>query len=157
MAWVFCSVVVFLLCFAFLWDWPMALFIRFTVLLFVAGGAVFLGWLFQFLWGFLVSVFLGSVSSTKVFQQAVACLCALIGAWSIMVTAELAEEVTSKSQAFVLVPVIIYALLAFVPFFAFVYPRLKTSRKSVLLSVSLIEILVLGLFLWAILFSRAAA
>jgi hypothetical protein len=40
---------------------------------------------------------------------------------------------------------------AFVPFIAFVYPGLKTPRKSVLVSVSLLEILVLVLFLYAIL------
>ena len=55
-AWVFLSVVVFLLGVDFLWDWPMGLLSRFTVLSFVAVGAVFLGWLLQFLWGFLAAV-----------------------------------------------------------------------------------------------------
>jgi len=92
------------------------------------------------------------MSAKKTFQQIGAFLCALIGIFSIVVTAELAPRATSRSDKLFLIPLIIYTLLAFVPFIAFVYPRLKTPRKSVWVSMSLLELLVLGLFLYAILF-----
>ena len=46
---------------------------------------------------------------------------------------------------------IIYTLLAFVPFIVFVYPRFKTSRKPVFLSAGVLEILVMGVFVWSFL------
>jgi hypothetical protein len=100
---------------------------------------------------------LGNMSSTHLFLKAGACLCALIGVWSILVIAHLTSQVTSASEVLVLILPIIYALLAFVPFLAVIYPRLKTPRTSVLVSVSLVEILVFVLFLCAIYFLRAAA
>ena len=46
----------------------------------------------------------------------------------------------------------IYSLLAFIPFFTFVCPLFKSSRKTVLLGVALLEILVVGLLLLAALY-----
>jgi len=100
---------------------------------------------------------LGSMSATKTFQQVGAWLCAFLGVWGAAVSVVLARQVTSKSQVLILIPFIFYTLLAFVPFVAFIYPRFKTTRKSVFLGVSLLEILVFGLFLYVILFLRAAA
>lgn len=91
------------------------------------------------------------MSATKTFEQVGALLCALIGIFSIVVTAGLAPEVTTRSDTIFLILLIIYTLLAFVPFIAFVYPGFKMPRKSVSVSVRLLEILVLGLFLYAVL------
>ena len=91
------------------------------------------------------------MSGTKIFQQVGAWICALIGAFSILIVVMTLRQNAVGSDALALIPISIYALLAFVPFLAFVYPRLKTPRKAFSLSVSVIEILVLGLFLLAIL------
>jgi hypothetical protein len=50
-------------------------------------------------------------------------------------------------------PLIIYTLLAFVPFITLVYPRVKTRQRLVMLSSALIEIAILGLFVYGIFFS----
>ena len=73
----------------------------------------------------------------------------LIGGLYIVVTTQLLFPVSyvSALQALVL---IIYTLTAFVPFIVFIFPRLKSPRKSVLLGVAVIEIVVPGLFLWSI-------
>lgn len=55
-AWFFLSGAVFLFWVAFLWDWPMQLAIRLSVLLGVAVTAVLVGWVLQLLWGFAIPV-----------------------------------------------------------------------------------------------------
>ncbi len=97
------------------------------------------------------------MSTTTIFQKAGACLCALIGVWSILIVIHLAGQISSREQVLILIPFAAYGLFAFVPFAAFIYPRLRTPRKSVAVSMSVVEILVVGLFLWAILFLHAAA
>ena len=58
----------------------------------------------------------------------------------------------STADAFAFSAFIVYPFVAFVPFFALVYPRLKSLRKPALFSIALLEMLVVGLFLWPILF-----
>jgi hypothetical protein len=55
-AWLIFSVVIFLMCLDFIWKWPMTIFIRIVVVLVIEAGAIFVGWLLQFLWGFIISV-----------------------------------------------------------------------------------------------------
>ena len=97
--------------------------------------------------------------TANILQKAGAYLCALIGVWSILVVAHLAGEVSSWADVHVLilVPFAAYGLFAFVPFAAFIYPRLKEPQRSVYVRISLVEILIVGIFLWAIFFLRAAA
>ena len=55
-AWAFFSATAFLLCSLYLRDWPMAVFTRCMLLVPIAVGAVFAGWLLQFLWALVASV-----------------------------------------------------------------------------------------------------
>jgi hypothetical protein len=61
-------------------------------------------------------------------------------------------KTNSTGDTLVLFGLIIYPFFALVPFYTFVYPGFKPPRKSVSLGVALLEILVVGLFLWPILF-----
>jgi hypothetical protein len=85
----------------------------------------------------------------KILLQIGACLCALVGAYGLAVIAiPLFTVHRIGANALVVVAFITYSLLAFVPFGAFVYPRLKSPRKSVSFGVAMLEILVVGIFLW---------
>jgi undecaprenyl pyrophosphate phosphatase UppP len=87
--------------------------------------------------------------SPKIFLQIGACLCILIGVLYGAGAADLlVDGAFYKGDALVTIFMIIYALLAFVPFAVFVYPTLKTSRKPVFLSAGILEILVMGGFVW---------
>jgi len=90
------------------------------------------------------------MSDAKVFLQLGAWLCVLVGAFYSVLTTQLIfpPRAVSGWQALFL---IIYTLLAFLPFIVFVFPGVETRRKPVLLSAAVTEILVLGLFLWNIL------
>jgi len=83
-----------------------------------------------------------------------ACLCILIGALYSVVTAQLLVERAFYTVGDALF-LVIYTLLAFVPFVVFVYPGSKTPRRPVCLSVGILEILVVGLFVWNLLFLLA--
>ena len=61
----------------------------------------------------------------------------------------MATMFVSQKDIFILISLVIYAPLAFVPFYVFIYPRLKMPRKPVSIVVSLIEILVMAIFFWA--------
>jgi hypothetical protein len=98
-----------------------------------------------------------SLSTANILQKAGACLCASIGVWRILVVAHLTSLASSLEDIVVLIPFTSYGVFAFVPFVAFIYPRLRAPRKSVTVSVSIAEILIIGIFLWAILFLHAAA
>ena len=88
----------------------------------------------------------------KIFAQIGACLCALIGAVYCVLTAQLLFQRAFYSVRDAVI-IIAYTLVAFVPFLVFVYPKPKTLHRSILVGVALLEILVLGLFLWNILFA----
>jgi hypothetical protein len=92
---------------------------------------------------------LSNMSSMTIILQIGACLCVLVGALYGVVTVRLLipKQYVTILQAVFLT---IYTLSAFVPLISFGLPRLKTPRKQVFLSVAVIEILVLGLFLWNI-------
>jgi hypothetical protein len=61
-------------------------------------------------------------------------------------------KTNSMAEAFMFFGFIIYPFVAFMPFCTLVYPGFKSPRKLVLLGAALIEILVVGLFFWPILF-----
>lgn len=96
------------------------------------------------------------MSAPKTFHEIGAWLCAFLGAWCVWLNIVFARQVASMTEALMLIPFILYALLAFVPFIVFVYPRFTTARRLVFWSVSLLEIVVFGLFLCAMLFLGAA-
>lgn len=70
----------------------------------------------------------------------------------VMIFATGHTKTASTVEAIGLFAFIIYPFLALLPFCAFVYPRFKLPSKSVLMSVALAEIVVIGLFLWSALF-----
>ena len=85
------------------------------------------------------------MGNTNIFLKIGACLCILIGALYCVVTTQLLVDRAFYTAGDALI-IIIYTLVAFVPFIVFFYPRFKTSRKPVLLSAGILEILVIGLF-----------
>jgi hypothetical protein len=99
---------------------------------------------------------LGSMSNSKLFLLIGAFVCGLIGAYIAVMAAVgiVTQPIRSLHDLLIAGYLVIYALLAFVPFCAFIYPRFKTSRKSVFVGSAVIEVLVLAFFLCAILFPR---
>ena len=99
---------------------------------------------------------MSAMSSINRLLQVGAWICLLFGIYIavvvVMVFVTGHTKTTSTAEAVGLFSFIIYPFLAFVPFYTFVYPRFKLPRKSVLVSVALLEILVIGLFLCAALF-----
>jgi hypothetical protein len=85
----------------------------------------------------------------KIFLQAGAWICALIG---LFIMVEISVLLFACSFTLLLIPPLVFSLLAFMPFIAFVLPKEKPPRKLVSLSIALIEILILGFCLWSILF-----
>jgi len=94
------------------------------------------------------------MSGIRILLQFGAYVCLLLGAYCTvcLVVMLSTRRIETGSNALGLLLFIIYTLLAFVPFIAFVYPTSKTTRKPVFVSAALIEVLVLGLFLCQILF-----
>ncbi len=86
----------------------------------------------------------------KIFLILGACICALIGVLYSVITTYLLFKTAFYRIVDALI-LISYTLLAFVPFAALVYPRLRARRKSVYFGAALIEFLVLGLFIWSFL------
>ena len=91
------------------------------------------------------------MNATTPLLQVGAGLCFLIGLLYSVVTAQGLFDGAFYSRLDALI-LISYTLLAFVPFVAFIYPKLKTHRKPVFLGMAAVEIAILGLFLWNILF-----
>ena len=96
------------------------------------------------------------MSAMKSILQVGAWICLLIGIYIagvvIMIFVTGHTKTNSTAEAFTFFGFIIYPFLAFVPFCSLVYPGFKSPQKLVLLGAALIEILVLGLFLWPIFF-----
>ena len=91
------------------------------------------------------------MSDSKLFLLIGAIICTLIGVYIGGMTAFglFTQQIRSVHDFFVAGCLVVYALLAFVPFCAFIYPRIKATRKLVFFGFVVIEILVLALFLWA--------
>jgi hypothetical protein len=85
-------------------------------------------------------------------------ICLLIGAYMssilIMILVTGHTGINSTGDALVMVAFVIFTFFAFVPFYGFVFPRFKSPRKSVSLAVGSLEVLVITLFLFAVLFPR---
>ena len=83
-------------------------------------------------------------------------VCLLLGIYiagvAVVILATDHIQTYSRADVFAFSAFIIYPLVAFVPFFTLVYPRFKSLRRPALLSIALLEILVVVLFLWPILF-----
>jgi hypothetical protein len=60
----------------------------------------------------------------------------------------MATQHMSRGDVLVLIALLFYAPLAFGPFIVFVYPKLKTPRKSVSIVASVIEVLLVVMFIW---------
>lgn len=89
------------------------------------------------------------LNEAKIIAKIGAWLCVLLGVLYSIVTWLLLfpRSYVSDWQAGVL---ILYTLLAFVPFIVFVYPGLKMPRKPIFWSILALEALLLGLFLCTI-------
>ena len=90
---------------------------------------------------------LGMTEGSKLLLQIGAWPSAVVGALYCLAIPRLFLPVPRVSFTYALFH-ISYTLAAFVPFFVFIFPGLKSPRKSVILSVAVVEILVPGLFLW---------
>jgi integral membrane sensor domain MASE1 len=89
------------------------------------------------------------MSDSKLFLLIGAFICALIGAYIAVMAGVgiFTQPIRSWHELFIAGYLVIYALLAFVPFCAFVYPRFRTSRRSVFVGAAVIEVLVLAFFI----------
>ncbi|HTL72878.1 MAG TPA: hypothetical protein VL863_06205 [bacterium] len=89
------------------------------------------------------------MSDSKLFLLIGAFICGLIGIYIAVMTAigVVTQPIRSSHDLFIAGYFVVYTLLAFVPFYVFVYPRFKTSRKSVFVGATVIEILVLAFFI----------
>ena len=85
----------------------------------------------------------------KISLQVGAWICALIG---LFFMSEIAALLLVGSFSLALIPPFIFALVAFMPFVAFILSKEKPPQKLASLSVALIEIVILGVCLWSILF-----
>jgi hypothetical protein len=99
---------------------------------------------------------MSAMSSMKSLLKVGAWICLLFGLYMagivVMIFVTGHTKTSSAAESFAFFAFIIYPFLAFVPFYAFVYPGFKSPRKSVSLCVGLLEVLVIGLFLWSALF-----
>jgi len=73
------------------------------------------------------------MSDSRLFVLVGAFICALIGLYIGVMAAigVVTQPIRSSHDLLVAGYLVSYALLAFVPFWAFIFPRCKTSRKSV--------------------------
>ena len=89
------------------------------------------------------------MKDTMILLKIGACLCALVGALYTVVTWQLLFPARSVSwlQALFLVA---YTLVAFAPFSVCLFPRVKALTKPLFFSTAVVEVLVMGCFLWSL-------
>jgi hypothetical protein len=96
------------------------------------------------------------MSSLNRFLKVGAWICLFFGLYiagiDVMIFATGHTKTASTAEALGFAALMIYPFFAALPFYTFVYPKFKLPRKSVLTSVALAEIVVIGLFLLAALF-----
>ena len=99
---------------------------------------------------------MSAMTSMNRLLQVGAWICLLLGIYIagvvVMIFVTGHTKTTSMAETLGIFAFAIYPFLALVPFYTFVYPRFELPRKSVSLSVALLEIVVIGLFLWSVLF-----
>jgi hypothetical protein len=92
------------------------------------------------------------MSLPKILLQIGAYLCLPIGVlYTVAATHFVIDGSIYRGDALVTAIMAAYALIAFLPFVIFVFPKIKTPRTSVFYSVGLLEIFVLMIFVWSFL------
>jgi hypothetical protein len=98
------------------------------------------------------------MSAGKIILKVGAWLSGFIGLYGLTSVAVLVfgkrVPIQSGSDAITLVLSVNCTLVAFIPFLAFVYPTFQTPRRLLVWSAAVIEILILGAFLWLIFYPR---